>query len=363
MPRASQLARVCAMSVSRPGREGSRVGGPGRRRSQGDLGHLRHERAERVAEFQRLRLMRAVREMACERGWAAERGDEGLSVKALVARAGVSRRTFYELFENCDDCLLAALDAFFAEIAVVLTALYEGDGRWSQRLGAALVVLLALVERECEMAALAVSYLLGYGPESPQLRGRVLECLRGVVDEGRSQAVSGQALSPLTAELVVGSALTILHARLRAGSQQLGALVGPLMWTIVLPYLGPAAAGRELERTRRPPTGFSPTAGGEPVRSPVMRVTYRTARVLEAIALVPGASNVEVGAHAEIPDPGQTSKLLARLARLGRAETRGAGWARGAPNEWHLTDGGREMESTITRRSALAGDPRRVRDA
>jgi len=327
------------------------------------LGHLRHERAERVAEFQRLRLMRAVREMACERGWAAERGDEGLSVRALVARAGVSRRTFYELFENCDDCLLAALDAFFVEVAAVVVGVYGGEGRWSQRLGAALVVLLELVERECEMALLAVSYLLGYGPESPQLRGRVLEGLRGVVDEGRSQAVSGQAFSPLTAEFVVASVLTVIHARLQAGSQRLGGLVGELMWMIVLPYLGPAAAGRELERSRRPPTGLSPTAAGEPVRPPVMRMTYRTARVLEAIALVPGASNVEIGARAEIPDPGQTSKLLARLARLGLVENHGAGGAWGAPNEWHLTDSGRELESTIARRSALGGAPRRVRDA
>jgi AcrR family transcriptional regulator len=286
-----------------------------------------------------------------------------LSVRALVARAGVSRRTFYELFENCDDCLLAALDAFFAEIGVVLADAYGGEGRWSQRLGAALVVLLVLVERECEMAVLAVSYLLGYGPESPRLRGCVLECLRGVVDEGRSQVVSGQALSPLTAELVVASALTVVHARLRAGLQRLDSLVGPLMWMIVLPYLGPATAGRELERVRRPPTGLSATAAGEPVRPPVMRVTYRTARVLEAIALMPGASNVEIGSLAEIPDPGQTSKLLARLARLGLIENQGAGWARGAPNAWHLTDSGRELESTITRGSAVAGAPRRVRDA
>jgi len=301
--------------------------------------------------------------MACERGWSVERGDEGLSVRALVARAGVSRRTFYELFGSREECLLAALDAFFVEIRVVLAVVYGSGGRWSQRLGAAVVVLLELVESERDMSMLALSYLLGRGPESPQLRGRVLECLRGVVDEGRSQAVSGQALSPLTAELVVASVLTVIHARLQAGSQRLGALVGPLMWMIVLPYLGPAAAGRELERTRRPQAGLSLISASGPPRPPVMRVTYRTARVLEAIALVPGASNAEIGARAEIADPGQTSKLLSRLARLGLVENQGAGWARGAPNAWHLTDSGREFESTIRRRSALAGDPRRVRDA
>jgi AcrR family transcriptional regulator len=355
--------RVCAVSASQPQCDRSQSDGSRRRWSQGDLGHLRHERAERVAEFQRLRLMRAASEMACERGFTAGRGDEGLSVKALVARAGVSRRTFYELFDSCDECLLAALDAFFAEIAAFLAAEYEGEGRWSQRLGAALVVLLAFVEREREMAALALSYLLGRGPENPELRVRVLERLRGVVDEGRSQAMSGRALSPLTAELVVASVLTIIHARLQAGPQRPGALVDPLMWMIVLPYLGPAAADRELGRTRRQPAGLSPIGASEPARPPVIRVTYRTARVLEAIALVPGASNIEIGERAGMADPGQVSKLLARLTRLGLIENVGAGWARGAANAWHLTATGRDFESTIRRKPALLGNPRMVRDA
>jgi AcrR family transcriptional regulator len=316
-----------------------------------------------MAEFQRLRLMRAAREMACERGLKAERRDEGQSVRALVARAGVSRRTFYELFDSCDECLLAALDAFFAEIAPFLAAQYQGEGRWSQRLGAALAVLLALVERECEMAALALSYLLGRGPENPELRARVLERLRAAVDEGRSQATSGRALSPLTAELVVASVLTIIHARLQADTQRLGALAGPLMWMIVLPYLGPAAASRELGRTRRQPSGLSPSSASDRPPPPDLRLTYRTAMVLEAIALGPGASNVEIGAHAGIADPGQISKLLARLARLGLIENFGEGWTMGASNAWHLTASGRDFESTIRRKSALLGNPRTVRDA
>ncbi len=48
-----------------------------------------------------------------------------------------------------------------------------------------------------------------------------------------------------------------------------------------------------------------------------MRLTYSTARVLEATAQHPGASNRLIGDTADIPDQGQISKLLARLQSLG----------------------------------------------
>jgi DNA-binding IclR family transcriptional regulator len=106
-----------------------------------------------------------------------------------------------------------------------------------------------------------------------------------------------------------------------------------------------------------------PATASDPGRALDMRLTYRTARVLEAIAVMPGASNVEIGARAGIADAGQISKLLARLTRLGLIENSGEGWVRGAANAWRLTASGRDFESTIRRRSALLGNPRRVRDA
>ena len=71
-----------------------------------------------------------------------------------------------------------------------------------------------------------------------------------------------------------------------------------------------------------------------------MRLTYRTARVLEGVAERPGASNREVAERAGIHDPGQVSKLLARLERLGLLANTGEGHAKGEPNAWSLTPKG-----------------------
>ena len=86
-----------------------------------------------------------------------------------------------------------------------------------------------------------------------------------------------------------------------------------------------------------------------------MRLTYRTVRVLTAVAALGAGgsypSNREIGYAADIQDQGQISKLLTRLAKLGLIENTGAGLARGAPNAWMLTGKGQEIELAIGRRS------------
>jgi DNA-binding MarR family transcriptional regulator len=78
-----------------------------------------------------------------------------------------------------------------------------------------------------------------------------------------------------------------------------------------------------------------------------MRLTYRTVRVLLAIAERPGASNRVVAQGSGVQDQGQISKLLARLEHLGLISNEGVGASRGEPNAWRLTARGREIERTI----------------
>ena len=75
-----------------------------------------------------------------------------------------------------------------------------------------------------------------------------------------------------------------------------------------------------------------------------MRLTYRTVRVLMALADCPGASNREIAERADIADQGQMSKLLTRLARLELITNMGEGQEKGMSNAWHLTDRGARVE-------------------
>lgn len=307
----------------------------------------RARRPEQVAEFQRVRIVKAATLVAFERGY------EGLTVTAVVARARVSRKTFYELFEDREDCFMAVVEEVLDRLAPAVGAACGGEDAWVERVRAALHALLAFCEVEPEGGALVLSYLLGRGPSGDDLRGRVLEFVERALAEGRSHLRAGRELSPLTEQGLVGAVLAVLDARMRSDSASLHLLANSLMSIVVLPYLGEAAAVRQLRRADPAPAP-APAPAPDPLEGLRIRLTYRTARVLAAIAAEPGASNQEIAACVGVGDQGQISKLLKRLAGLGLICNTGRGQARGAVNAWHLTPRGVEFESAITRPSAAS---------
>jgi DNA-binding MarR family transcriptional regulator len=92
----------------------------------------------------------------------------------------------------------------------------------------------------------------------------------------------------------------------------------------------------------------------DPLQDLPMRLTYRTMRVLLAVAKYPGSSNRTIGEDAGIGDQGQASKLLARLHKLGLIENRGGDPARGEPNAWILTTTGTQVHESIAGLGAAA---------
>lgn len=312
-----------------------------------------------VTEIQRARMIAAMIDTI------AERGRSGATVAHVVSRSGVSRRTFYEVFEDFEDCFLAALDQSIERASEYVREVYEPDAKWIARIRAALVALLEFIEDDPAMGRLCVLETLGAGRRVHERRLRALEPAIAAVDEGRRESRSATALPPLTGEGVVGGVLSVLHARLLAnrapahkgqrkgparagqGDTALLELTGPLMGMIALPYLGPAAAHRESSRATPTPRKRAQPASKDPLRDLDMRLTYRTVRVLMAISASPGASNREVGVGAGIDDQGQISKLLSRLDKLGLVENSAAGLLRGAPNAWSLTKKGFEVERLI----------------
>lgn len=274
-----------------------------------------------------------------------------MSATAVVERARVSRKTFYDFFDGREDCFMAVLDDAFAQISELVAPAYEQQGDWAERIRAAVVALLAYLEREPDTGVLALAYMLGQGPPIPEPRELVLARLCGAVESGRSRAASPRRFqaTPLAAEMVIGGVLAVIHRRLQLSRRDLSGLANELTWMLVLPYRGAAAADRELRRTTPPPkraTRAQAQAGKrDPLRELNIRLTFRTAIVLGVIAATPGASNIEVSERAGVSDQGQISKLLGRLAHLGLIENTGEGQPRGAANAWHLTELGRRLEA------------------
>ncbi len=178
-----------------------------------------------------------------------------------------------------------------------------------------LIALLSFLDDEPFMARLLIVESFAAGPRALERRSQVLAILIAAVDEGRAQAKAkgGSVPTPLMAEGVVGAVLSVLHTRLSEKSPgRLVELTNPLMSMIVLPYLGRAASRRELARPVPKPDGVVPKPYGiaDPLRELPMRLTYRTVRVLMAVAALGGRgsypSNRMVADEAGITDQGRS---------------------------------------------------------
>jgi AcrR family transcriptional regulator/DNA-binding MarR family transcriptional regulator len=297
---------------------------------------------ERVAGIQRARMLSALVEEISERGVG------NVTVAHIVARSGVSRRTFYEIFRDREECFLAAFDEGMERIAREVVPAYERPWRWRERIREGLIAWLSFLEREPALARLLVVESLGAGPVALQRRSSVLAPIESAVDLGREQAKTDIELPLVTAEGLVGAVLSIVHGRLTEHhSAKLVELVNPLMSMIVLPYLGPAASRRELGRPVLDLHADSGANHRNPLHELDMRLTYRTVRVLMAVAISPGSSNRTIADAAGITDQGQISKLLTRLQVRGLIENTSTHSALGGPNVWTLTPKGKEVHGAI----------------
>jgi AcrR family transcriptional regulator len=298
---------------------------------------------EHVSEIQRMRILAAMAEVASERGAGS------VTVAHVVARAGVSRRTFYDLFSDREECFLAAFDEAIGRVSALVLEAYGHEGSWRERIRAGLWAALVWLDEEPATARLCVVEALAAGPRVLERRAVLLRALVAAVDEGRGDVPKRAAQPPpLTAEGVVGAVLSVIHTRLlERGAKPLTGLVGELMSVIVLPYLGQSAAQKELHKPAPPLLKNNSAAHHDPLDGLEMRITYRTVRVLMVIAASPDASNRQIATGAGISDQGQVSKLLARLEHLGLIYNRGLGPVKGAPNAWQLTARGRAVEGAI----------------
>jgi AcrR family transcriptional regulator len=303
------------------------------------------EAGAKVIEIQRSRILAAAIAEFAERGYSQT------TVAHIAGRARISRRTFYDVFEDREACLEAVCAQALALIEQELTAASLAGRAWQQRIRVALEAILGFFDREPALARVCVVQTLHAGSLVLERREAALERLVAVVDEGR-EGSRAAGCTRLTAEGLVGAVLAIVHSRLsRREHGVLLGLTGELAAMIVLPYLGPGAARREQKRPTPTPAmearGSADIRGTDPLDGVEMRLTYRTVRILEGAHEHPGASNRRLADLAGIHDQGQASKLLARLERLGLIANGGTRHAKGEPNDWTLTSTGKRLTQSI----------------
>jgi AcrR family transcriptional regulator len=107
----------------------------------------------------------------------ADRGYARVTVADIVALAGVSRRTFYEQFEDKQDCFLAAYRTGTEVIIrqIVDAAREQPEDDWRRRLEVGLEAYTSVLAAEPLFARTLLIDVLGAGQDAVELRQQLFE--------------------------------------------------------------------------------------------------------------------------------------------------------------------------------------------
>jgi AcrR family transcriptional regulator len=205
---------------------------------------------EQVAGSQRERVLAAMRELVAGRGYQA------VPVTEVIRHAGVSRKTFYELYAGKEECFVTVYEREMERLLAPALQAFEGDEPWPDRLRTALGVLLGALAADADAARICFVEVLTAGPLALERRGAALATLdpllappegdgsgRGGSEAGARAAPGSDAATPGAARsraLTAGSVgylAEVLHREVAAGrGADLPALRAELMRTLTRPF-------------------------------------------------------------------------------------------------------------------------------
>lgn len=189
---------------------------------------------EFVSRSQRDRMLEAMAQVCASEGYG------GATVAAVIAGAGVSRKTFYEQFHDREDCFLAAYDAILAQFLGRVTAAYrQPELDWPGRVRAAIEALLAFLAAEPAFARMCIVEVLAAGERAIERYDSAVRALASLLDEGRAQLPNPDEVpATMPGALIEGGAFLIREQILAGRTEQLQTLLPDITYAALVPYLG-----------------------------------------------------------------------------------------------------------------------------
>jgi AcrR family transcriptional regulator len=200
---------------------------------------------EQVATQQRTRILAATVDVVAELGYPETR------VVDIIKRAGVSRKTFYELFDDKEDCFLAAFDVAAGMLLKVTNDGYESapEAPWAERVRLGLANFLQIIADRPTAAKFCIVEVLAAGPKALARRDAVMRQFTDYIERGRSE--TSVELPPMTALALVGGVYELLYSEILHGATaHLPGRLPDVHYWVVHPFLGDERAEGERERAR-----------------------------------------------------------------------------------------------------------------
>ncbi len=209
---------------------------------------------EAVRENQRQRLLAGMAKALAEHGYART------TVEHVIENAGMSRKTFYEFFDDKEDCLLAAYDDASARLWTAGSKAAAGAGGWPEQVHAAIAAALGFLAAEPFTARLFTLEARASGAAMAARQHANAERAAALLRAGREGRPEATRLPEATEATLVDNVAAIAGAHILSGATGLLPGLAPQLSAYVLAsYLGPeemATATAHARRGRHPPHLF-----------------------------------------------------------------------------------------------------------
>jgi AcrR family transcriptional regulator len=197
-----------------------------------------------VAHSQRERILVAMAESCARKGLAAT------TIADIVRPAGVSRATFYELFEDKEDCFQAAMELSLADAMERVVGAFALDKPWATLVRDAAAAFLDLLANRPAFARMALVEAPASGERAFEMYAAGKRVLITLLDRGRGEAVE-EAIPASAARGAIAGAESLIVGQILAGNaERLRELLPDVVYITVVPYLGQEEAlrrAREVE--------------------------------------------------------------------------------------------------------------------
>lgn len=198
-----------------------------------------------LSPSERERVLRAMAELSVEQGYW------DTTVEQICERAGVSEEAFFALFDDVEDCMVAAINAILSEVMAAVSLNYSADrSEWDSYL-LAIRGILELMAAHPSFAQLGYVASRQMGP--PRLREGYEAGVRVLVSliERLSTYSEGASQPSNAARGALGGAEAVVRRELMAGRiEQLPRLLPDFIYSATVPYLGQEEAMRLARRGR-----------------------------------------------------------------------------------------------------------------
>jgi AcrR family transcriptional regulator len=198
---------------------------------------------ELVERSQRERLLVAVVRVTVAKGY------ESTTVSDILGEAGVGRESFYELFKDKLDCMLAAHRILLDSLDEQVRAVYDQTEKpWPERVRNVLSVTLDWFAADPDAARFLLVELSTIGPAFRAIFQAEFARFTKLLEDGLGEDGPDPDLSRAT-NLAVGAILARIYEEVVLGrAAELPRLLPDLTYELLVPFVGEEVARTEQQR-------------------------------------------------------------------------------------------------------------------